>query len=457
MSFDALISGLVLVSLGTSCMPGLSKPTEGPAGLGLLLDSGMLANQSKAPAAAIDSSEKLSLSQAFQLALARSEQVSIAQAGVRDADIRWKDSWSTIKPTADLTAQALLQRERVVTGMGGMEQVLTPGEQLIYGARVAQPLFRRGFLASRAAGKYGHDSANATLERAREQLARDVAEVFIAVLRSRKLLELARASVVRTKAQAEHAVNRVKAGSALKSAELLAMVDVRRSELQAITGQRDVDAAGVAFQRLTGREPPPELELPTMPAVAEKQAAAAIAKRRNDVVSRQASVQAARSEQEAAEGRRWWPRLDLQASVQFTQPQVFGRSVDWFVIGLLTVPLLQSGREHTDVALRENAARIAGLELEQQQKIAVEEIELAAILVASAAEGELGAKKQLDAASEHYKLVDKQFRLGAITFLEVTNAQSLLVEAENAYEVARVDKVRALFDYQFATGALDFN
>ena len=456
MSFDALISGLVLVSLGTSCMPGLSKPTEGPAGLGLLLDSGMLVNQSKAPAAAIDSSQKLSLSQAFQLALARSEQVSIAQAGVRDADIRWNDSWSTIKPTADLTAQAQLQRERRVTS-DGMEQLLTPGEQLIYGARVAQPLFRRGFLASRAAGKYGHDSANASLDRAREQLARDVAEVFIAVLRARKLLELARASVVRTTAQAEHAVNRVKAGSALKSAELLATVDVRRSELLVITAQRDVDAAGVAFQRLTGRAPPPELELPKMPAVAAEQATAALAKRRNDVVARQASVQAARAEQEAAEGRRWWPRLDLQASVQYTQPQVFNRNVDWLVVGLLTVPLLQGGREHTEVALRENAARIAMLELEQQQKVAVEEIELAAILVASAAQGELGAKKQLEAASEHYKLVDKQFRLGAITFLEVTNAQSLLVEAENAYEVARVDQVRAVFDYQFATGALDFN
>ena len=457
MSFDASILGILVSLLGTgACMPGLSKPTDGPASLGFLLDAEVMTNQSKAPAAAIDSSQKLSLGQAFQLALERSEQLSIAEAGVRDAEIRWKDSWSTITPTADLTAQAQLQRERVV-GTPPMTQVLTPGQQVTYGARIAQPVFRKGFLSSRAAGKHGHESAVATLQRAREQLARDVAEVFIAVLRSRKLLELARAAVVRTTAQADYATNRVKAGSALKSAELLAMVDVRRAELQAITARRDVDAAGVAFQRLVGRPPPPALELPTLPAVTGKQAAVEVAKRRKDVLARRSSLHAAQSEQEAAEGRRWWPKLDVQASVQYTQPDILGRSVDWLVLGLLTVPLLQGGHELTDVALRENAARIAGLELEQQRKVAVEEIEIAAIQVESATQSEAGAKKQLEAASEHYKLVDKQFRLGAITFLEVTNAQSVLVEAENAYEVARMDQVRAVFDYQFATGALDLN
>lgn len=452
MPFDASIWGVLVSLLGTSaCMPGLSKPTAGPAGLGLLLDSQVMSNQSKAPAAAVDS-KKLSLSEAFHLALERSEQLSIAQAGVRDAEIRWQDSWTTITPTADLTAQAQLQRERVVE-----TTVLVPGQQVIYGARIAQPLFRKGFLSSRAAGKHGHESAVANLQRAREQLARDVAEAFIAVLRSRKLVELARAAVTRTTATAEHATNRVKAGSALKSAELLALVDVRRAELQAITAQRDVDAAGVAFQRLVGRPPPPELELPKIPAVTGKQAAEEVAKRRKDVIARRSSLQAAQSEQEAAEGRRWWPRLDLQASLQYTQPDVLGRSYDWLVLGVLTVPLLQGGHELTDVRLRENAARIAGLELEQQRKVAVEEIEIAAIQVESATQSEAGAKKQLEAASEHYKLVDKQFRLGAITFLEVTNAQSVLVEAENAYEVARVDQIRAVYDYQFAIGALDLD
>jgi hypothetical protein len=37
----------------------------------------------------------------------------------------------------------------------------------------------------------------------------------------------------------------------------------------------------------------------------------------------------------------------------------------------------------------------------------------------------------------------------------VTNAQAILVEAENAFEVANMDRVLALYAYLFVVGALD--
>ena len=109
----------------------------------------------------------------------------------------------------------------------------------------------------------------------------------------------------------------------------------------------------------------------------------------------------------------------------------------------------------TDIALRRNAVHSARLSLELQQKIVVEEIEQAAIRVASSEQAAELAEKQVAAAREHYKLVDKQVRLGAITFLEVTNAQAVLVEAENAFEVASMERVIAVYDYLFAIGAID--
>lgn len=403
-----------------------------------------------AGAGAPASGERMTLGAAFQLALAHDEQVSIAQRGVIEAQIMARDRWTEVVPSVSVSGGGLLQRERKVGTV-----VLTPAEQLVVDARVQQPLYRRGFSASRAAGERGHRSASATLERAREQLARDVVEVFIGVLRARRQLELAVTSVARTKAQHQHAATRVKAGDALRNAELLALLDLRRAEQQHVTAQRDVSFAGVAFQRLIGRAPPPVLEVPSAPALPGPAEARALAQRRSDLQALQLRVQQAQAEEAATRGRRWWPRIDLEASVQYNYPEVFDRNVDWRVLGQVTVPLLDSGRELTAEALRENETRVAVLALERQLGLVLEEVELAALQLAATADAARLAEERVATAQEYYKLVDKQFRLGAITFLEVTNAQAVLVEAENTLEVARMDRVRAIYDYLFAIGALD--
>jgi outer membrane protein len=407
---------------------------------------------SAAREAAKDTGPKLTLAQAYQLALTRSEQVALAASAVEDADIAWNEKWTEIGPNLTATGSIIEQRERVV----GMT-VFAPGQQLVGNLTFAQPVFRRGFFDSRAAGKYGHASAAALLHRERELLARDVAAVFIDVLKFRQLLELAQTSVTRTKSQYTFAVARVKAGQALKNAELLAEIDVKRAELQEVNARRDAASAEVAFTRLVGKPPPPQLEFPAMPTIPNDKRARDLAARRADLQALVMKVQWSRAEEEAAAGRRLWPRLDVTANLQYVDPEVFGNHVDWQVAGVLTIPLLQGGREYTELSRRENATHAASLELERSRKLVVEELDVAAAQIAAATRAAELAKEQLDAAKEHYALVDKQVRLGAITFLEVANAQAVLVEAENTQEVATMDKLRATYDYLYAIGEIDLS
>jgi len=407
---------------------------------------------SAAREAAKDTGPKLTLAQAYQLALARSEQVALAASAVEDADIAWNEKWTEIGPNLTATGSIIEQRERVV----GMT-VFAPGQQLVGNITFAQPVFRRGFFDSRAAGKYGHASAAALLHRERELLARDVAAVFIDVLKFRQLLELAQTSVTRTKSQYTFAVARVKAGQALKNAELLAEIDVKRAELQEVNARRDAASAEVAFTRLVGKPPPAQLEFPAMPTIPNDKRARDLAARRADLQALVMKVQWSRAEEEAAAGRRLWPRLDVTANLQYVDPEVFGNHVDWQVAGVLTIPLLQGGREYTELSRRENATHAASLELERSRKLVVEELDVAAAQIAAATRAAELAKEQLDAAKEHYALVDKQVRLGAITFLEVANAQAVLVEAENTQEVATMDKLRATYDYLYAIGEIDLS
>jgi outer membrane protein TolC len=181
----------------------------------------------------------------------------------------------------------------------------------------------------------------------------------------------------------------------------------------------------------------------------------AFARGRADLRTLELDVRTAQAAERAAAGKRWWPRLDVEGTAQVFSPKVLDSSYDWSVVGTLTIPLLQSGEELSELARRSNAAHAAQLALDLQKKGVVDEIERAAIRAASAMKAAEIARQQLDAAREHYKLVDKQVRLGAITFLEVTNAQSVLVEAENAQEIATMDRILAVYDYLFAIGAID--
>ena len=389
----------------------------------------------------------LTIAEAFELALARNEQLSLAEREIIDADIRYRGAYDAISPDISLNATGILQREQKV----GMN-VIVPSNQVIGGAVIQQPLFRKGVFAARTAGERAKQSAEASRLRTREQLARDVAEVFITVLRSRKLLELAHTAVARAKTQYDLALGRFKVGQSLKNAELLALIDLRRAELQEVTAQREADAASIGFARLVGQTPPATLEVPEIPALPAPAEAIGLARKRADLRALELAVSAATNEETAASGKRWWPRLDLEAGVQLFSPEVLNSTYDWSVIGRLTVPIMQRGTENTELALRSNAVHVAVLALEAQRKLVVEEIEQAAIRVASAAKSAALAEKQLETAREHYKLVDKQVRLGAITFLEVTNAQAVLVEAENAFEIASMDRMLAAYDYLYAIG-----
>ena len=394
----------------------------------------------------------LTLAEAYKLALARSEQVGLAETAVDEANINWNEKWTELGPTLTASASLVERRETFVGG-----NLLRPGQQRIGAVTFAQPLFRRGFFDSRAAGKYGHASATAQLRRERELLARDVAAAFIDVLKFRQLLELAQASVTRAKSQYTFAVARVKAGQALKNAELLGEIDVKRAELQEIGAKRDLTTAELAFTRIVGKAPPAQLAVPTLPPIPDATRARDLVARRPDLEALGLKVREAHSEEEAAAGRRLWPRLDVTAQVQFLDPEVLGNKVDWEVVGVLSFPLLQGGREYTELSRRENATHVATLELERNRKVVVEQLDVAAAEIAASTRAAELAKDQVDAAREHYTLVDKQVRLGAITFLEVANAQAVLVEAENAYEVATMDKLRATYDYLYATGALDLS
>jgi outer membrane protein TolC len=395
--------------------------------------------------------EILTLRDGYRLALRNSELVWLAERDVETAEINLGATWVQIRPTINGAAEATLQRPIIIGG-----QILSLGRSVQVGVRAVQPLFRKGFSATREAERYAVQGATSMAGRERERLARDVAVQFVDVLRTRALVGLANGAVARAIAQYEFAVARVKAGNALKTAELLAQIDVKRAERQLASAKLDAALAEVAFKRLVGQPPPPVLDLP-VPDVPPSPKPAGVGVERLDMRALELRVHETAERVKAARDQRWWPRVDVEGSIRYYEPEALQRNVDWRLLGTVSIPLLQSGREAADVALRENELHMAKLQRDRQRRLLTEEIDGSAVLLATAGEVADLADKQLQTAREHYKLVDKQFRLGAITFLEVTNAMAALAEAENAFEIARMDRVRAVYEYLFVTGRLDLD
>src|SRR5687768_8647933 len=127
---------------------------------------------------------------------------------------------------------------------------------------------------------------------------------------------------------------------------------------------------------------------------------------------------------------------------------------DWFVLGLLTFPLFDTGSEFIAVDLQENATRVFELQERLLLETSSEDVRRASIRVDAEDRNAQLAEKQVKDALDNYELVATQFRLGAITFLDVANAQALLTEAENLKMVAIYDREIARYELLFAAGTL---
>ena len=430
------------------------------ASLGMLGESGRSGSSPRFPAAlprvaqapAADEAStatSLTLAEAYRLALTQSERVQITTRQVESERLLRRATRDTILPTATITGSANLRREIVSNDV-----VIQNGRELGVEGRLAQPLFRRGALSSLRAGEYGIEAARDTSLREQETLARDVASAFIGVLRTRKLIELAKVAMARAQEQYDQAAARAKSGNALRNPELQARVDLKRAAQQAVNAKRDALVADALFLRLVGSAPPAQLVLPAEPTLPPVDQALVQARKRADVRSLETRFAEASTSAEAAQASRWWPRADVVGTIQYFTPSFGGRNYEWNVLGTLTIPVFEAN-QHTVVATRNNETRLAELEYQAQLRIVDEEVAAAAAQVTGSQEAETLAAEQLEAARDLYKLVDKQFKLGAVTYLEITNAQAVLVEAENTYEVSRMARVAAIYDYLYAIGTLD--
>jgi multidrug efflux system outer membrane protein len=167
--------------------------------------------------------------------------------------------------------------------------------------------------------------------------------------------------------------------------------------------------------------------------VIEPDAPNSLAKNRPDIQAADYTIEAYKKQVESARKNKY-PSLYLQGSAGLltgNSDQLFeGESRNWLVGATLSVPLFEGGRRQAQLAISDHLLQAAVDNLKQQELGANPEVERA-LSNLSRLNKQLEAQQDfLLAAQKAAELSGQRYRKGLVTYLEVVDAERIVLEAE---------------------------
>jgi multidrug efflux system outer membrane protein len=392
---------------------------------------------------------RVTLVEAYRLMMRDAPALRAAEQDVFDAQARHTGAVLMMAPQLSANGQVLRTRQSVPLGE------LTTVNAVTANGIVSQPVFRAGLASSLQAANRAEEGAQFNVLRLKQTLMYALTNIFILAVQARQLRALADDSVKRTEAQLANATARVKAGGALRSAELLASIELRRAQAQRVSAELEVQLQENEFARITLTPPPPELVLPPPPPTPGPAEAQLHLHERADLKAARKLIEEREALVGVASANRLWPTIDLQGNGSYINGGIALLPWSWQVDAVVNLPLFQGGQEYVEIQRKRIDVERAKADLAFQERIAKESVLLAAARLASAIEAVRVADLRIKDAEENYNLVASQFRLGAVSFLEAANAQSAFTDAAVSRVTALNERERATFELLYVTGDID--
>ena len=147
----------------------------------------------------------------------------------------------------------------------------------------------------------------------------------------------------------------------------------------------------------------------------------------------------------------WLP--ELEASAQYFQQKAAFPSSDWASLTLsLKVPIYDGGVTSANVAkAREDLRQVELLEQTLRRTIA-DQVDSAAIGYRAALAALDAARERTVAATEAYRQVERAFRVGEASSVDLLDATTETIDAENTLVVARAQREYQAISLRYAVG-----
>ncbi len=382
----------------------------------------------------------LRLEEALREAQARNLDLKAARARLdQSKELHW-EAWSAYLPQVTAGGTYTHNNFSDVTlpsgslGPGSPEVLITKQDQLAAQIQATQALIAPQAWFAIAAARAGERLAEDNNENFRRDLLFSVAQAYYGAAGQKQVVSVQERQLAIARDHEKDAQVRYDAGTAPKVTLLRAEIDRARAEQDLKRAQNSYLSAKVALGTLLDRkdagfevEVPASPQLPTTDPAALEEAAA---RDRPDVRAAAEQITVAEKTRGGVVSR-YLPSLGAFGRYQYSNAAGFsGESTTWAVGLSLNWVLLDGFLRESD--LRANAARVREAEAAQASTLvrARSEVQTARLDLDSAVANREKAKEQVALARENQRLVNVNYRAGAATYIEVSDANTALNTAE---------------------------
>jgi outer membrane protein TolC len=324
-----------------------------------------------------------------------------------------------------------------------------------------QPIWTGGRIAGAVtATEAAAAAAAAELERARQQLVRDVTDRYTGAVLADYALASARASLETARANVELVTDLREAGLVVESDLLLAQVRESEVEELVIRAEAAVEVAAAALNVALGRDQSMPLTLPDeLGEVGGEESAldplvSRALEQRPDLLAARHYLEAARGELRMEQGG-WRPELGLTASAETHAEDFFGNDGDNATVAVgFKFPLFEGKSNRAEIQRAEAAIREAEAMAELMAQRAELEVRQSLAALESARKRLALALEGIALAERSLVIVEDRYRNGLTTLVDLLEAESALTQSRRREVEARRDVLVARAGLDLATGDL---
>jgi outer membrane protein TolC len=398
----------------------------------------------------------VTLKEAYDSAVAKTENVLIAESRLNQSKETAWQSYGTMFPTIAVYGSFLNQHPKTDAADSVSSNFLLR-QQFNSRVGLTQPLFRGfGEYAGIRSAQATRRSAEASVRQSKVTLYANVSAAYFKVLGASKDVENLKSLISLTRQRVKDLQARARIGRSREGEVLAAesQVAVLVAQFQAAVSiherAKDVFAMTTGLDRNAELAPPPEGKAGPLPALAPLQTYMHEVSKRPDLIALQESHLAA-DENVAVARAGHYPSLDFSANYYLARAGIQA-SID-FDLGLtFVIPIFQGGivNSATDGAI--GARKERELLLAQGRRIAENEVRDAYERVKSGLEQVASFELAATLAEKNYRRQTQDYRLGLVTNLDVLQALNTFQETKRGLDQLRFNTLAAWDALQASLG-----
>lgn len=393
-------------------------------------------------------SSPISLWEAYQTALKKSESVQIAESQQRQSEARVDQAMSGFKPS--LSASVNYQKQNVpMPSVGKNEQAtgkLTITQSLYAGGRDS---------ANVSAAKSEHEAQKWNLANVQNSLYSTIAKNYYALLSAQKEVKNIETSILLNQKRTEELVQRKKIGKSRNIEVLAAQAQIAVLQAQLMTAQGQLENAKSVFINSTDLSLNRELkeERISSRSIPELSYYLKTVEERPNIQALRLLVENSSLSLEAARAAHK-PSLDLSGSMYPYRYHSVSGAQDWDATLTLTIPIYAGGL--TDGRVREALEKKSQSELTlaQFRREAALEIETDYQSLVSSLNQMNTLQNALKITEQNYREQEKDFRFSLATNLDVLQALNTLHETKQSLDRAHYDALLNFAKLKVATNKI---